>query len=75
MPLRILVVVSTFLFASACGTLGTVKSSVREEYPTVRELVTPGVTTRADMDRLFGAPFLRADAWRAEVYRAEKGRM
>jgi hypothetical protein len=68
------VVVSTFLLASGCGTFGTIKSSVREEYPTVRELVAPGVTTRADMDRLFGAPLLRADAWRVEVYRAAKGK-
>ena len=74
MSLRILVVVSTFLLASGCGTLGTVTSPVREEYPTVREFVTPGVTTRADTDRLFGAPLLRADAWRVEVYRAAKGK-
>lgn len=73
MSLRMLVVVSTFLLASGCGTLGTEGTSVRDEYPAIKSSITSGVTKRDEIKKRFGEPLMHVEKFGVEVYRAAKG--
>jgi hypothetical protein len=57
---------------SGCGEV-TVLSEVPDELDTLRSQITPGQTSRNEVQEKLGQPFIRSESWRVEVYRARSG--
>jgi hypothetical protein len=58
---------------SGCGGL-PIPSDVPDELETLRLQVTPGQTSRHEVQEILGQPFISSERWPVEVYHARTGR-